>query len=122
MMCVFGVVVICLFASFFLIPWPSFEFFSQKLEYSFRLTMEVDVDGETKRGSSVIHVSYADFPTIFGPGVTFGGASVEMTSAPVTRGIEAKPPLMQILRAQRNEPVGPGFVPDVSHFSRGGVT
>ena len=58
-------------------------------------------------------------------GLVIGTNQVGKATVGLTDGgdqAEAKPPLMQILRAQRNEPVGPGFVPDVSDFSRGGVT
>jgi hypothetical protein len=215
----------CAMALVFIPPLVAIEFFSQKAEYSFRLTIKVDVDGELKEGSSVIHVAHRtppqwvgavfnsevwvsgdavfvdlgrsgnlvaalvlgpkgtngeisylvprmlhpfsadehgkstltaprpgskaevkgnniptlvtfrdvhdpdtarlvppqDFPAVFGQGVAFRGAWVEITDAPVTRGLDEKLPLVQLLRERSRmitaEP--PGFHPKLYYFSRG---
>ena len=220
------VISVCAIAIVFVPPLIAVEFFSQKAEYSFRLTIKVDVDDELKEGSSVIYVAHRsppqwvrgffsseawvngdavfvdlgrhrnllaalvlgpkglsagiqslvprafdlnsydehgrlvgmsvprlgskvelrgdniptlvtfsnirdpdtarlvpppDFPAIFGQGVTFRGAWVEITDAPVTRGLEEKLPLLQVLREKSRtitaEP--PGFHPKFYYFSRG---
>jgi hypothetical protein len=52
------VIAFCAMAMVYVPPLIAVKFFSQDAEYSFRLTIKVDVDGELREGSSVIHVSH----------------------------------------------------------------
>lgn len=106
-----------------LVEWRNFTHRSGTRDLPPSLMPTLVTVSDSKDPATARVVAPGEFEAVFGPGYRFKRAWIEMTTDPVTRGIEEKLPFVSTHRREltkfRVQTAWEGFVPGLGHFRVG---